>query len=150
MKLIEKEEEREQMSNPTGQYFHSCIVNLVIGTLYCEKGNYEFGISRVCKSLGPLDKKLGEDTWYYAKRCFLSMAENMAKQLLMLDDESIHDIIRFLNDVNDCGKDHILGTKDNYIDEPRETSIKDVNHRTIAFEARQLKCIFLKLTGIYE
>ena len=30
---------------------HSCIVNLVIGTLYCKKGNFEFGISRICKSL---------------------------------------------------------------------------------------------------
>lgn len=25
-------------------YYHLCIVNLVIGTLYCAKNNYEFGI----------------------------------------------------------------------------------------------------------
>ena len=34
---------------------HGCIINLVIGTLYCEKGNFDFGISRICKSLQPYD-----------------------------------------------------------------------------------------------
>jgi len=33
-------------------------VNLVIGTLYCAKSNYEFGISRIIKSLEPLNKKV--------------------------------------------------------------------------------------------
>ena len=39
-------------------------MNLVIGTLYCGKGNFEFGISRIIKSLEPYEKKLGTDTWY--------------------------------------------------------------------------------------
>ena len=30
--------------------FHLCIINLVIGTLYCAKGNFEFGIGRVMKA----------------------------------------------------------------------------------------------------
>eukprot|EP00965_Chrysotila_dentata_P258335 6213187-Pleurochrysis_carterae.AAC.5 len=41
------------------QAFHLCIINLVIGTLYCAKGNFEFGIGRVMKSLEPYAKKLG-------------------------------------------------------------------------------------------
>ena len=65
--------------DPDKKVFHLCIVNLVIGTLYCAKGNYEFGISRVIKSLEPYNKKLGTDTWFYAKRCFLSLIENLAK-----------------------------------------------------------------------
>lgn len=87
---------------------------LVIGTLYCAKGNFEFGISRIIKvspvedderdddddaicvisqSLDPYDKKLHTDTWYYAKRCFLALAENMSKQMLILKvmSESIRD-----------------------------------------------------------
>lgn len=40
------------------QSYHLCIVNLVIGTLYCAKGNFEFGISRVMKSLEPYQKKV--------------------------------------------------------------------------------------------
>lgn len=48
------------------------------------QGNFEFGISRIMKSLEPYDKKLGTDTWYYAKRCFLGLAENLAKHMLLL------------------------------------------------------------------
>ena len=64
---------------PDKKQYHSCIVNLVIGwehslhihlsysltfmsflfsTLYCAKGNYEFGITRVLKSLEPYNKKV--------------------------------------------------------------------------------------------
>jgi hypothetical protein len=50
--------------DPDKQFFHLCIVNLVIGTLYCAKGNYEFGVSRIMKSLEPYNKK--------ARACLLS------------------------------------------------------------------------------
>lgn len=63
MRKIEKEEEQLSFEEPEKKLFHLCIVNLVIGTLYCSKGNYEFGISRVIKSLEPYHKKLGTDTW---------------------------------------------------------------------------------------
>lgn len=71
-------------------------MNLVIGTLYCSKGNYEFGISRVMKSLEPYNKKLGTDTWFYAKRCFLSLLEQLAKQLVVLKDTILQECIQFL------------------------------------------------------
>ena len=78
MKKIEKEEEDISYEDPDRKLYHLCIVNLVIGTLYCAKGNYEFGISQIMKSLEPYSKKLGTDTWFYAKRCFCSLVENMA------------------------------------------------------------------------
>ena len=53
MRKIEREEERVGANDPDKPCFHLCIVNLVIGTLYCAKGNYEFGISRIIKSLDP-------------------------------------------------------------------------------------------------
>ena len=53
MKCLEKEEERIALEEPNRQVFHLCIVNLVIGTLYCAKGNYTFGVSRIIKSLEP-------------------------------------------------------------------------------------------------
>jgi tetratricopeptide repeat protein 30 len=96
MRKIEREEDKAIMENPARKMYHLCIVNLVIGTLYCAKGNYEFGISRVMKSLEPYQKKLGTDTWYYTKRCFLSLFENMAKQIIMLKDPFIDEIIQFL------------------------------------------------------
>lgn len=65
-----------------GPFLHLCIVNLVIGTLYCAKQNFEFGISRIIKSLDPIDKKLDSETWFYTKRCFLALADNLAKQMI--------------------------------------------------------------------
>jgi tetratricopeptide repeat protein 30 len=53
MKCVEKEEDRVGIEEPNKQVFHLCIVNLVIGTLYCSKGNYNFGVSRIVKSLEP-------------------------------------------------------------------------------------------------
>merc|ERR1712022_45297 len=105
MRKIEKEEERLSYTDPEKQCFHLCIVNLVIGTLYCAKGNFEFGISRIIKSLEPYDKKLGTDTWYYAKRCFLALAETMSKHMLMLKDATVFEIITFLEQADQHGKD---------------------------------------------
>uniref|UniRef100_A0A3B4VRD6 Tetratricopeptide repeat protein 30 n=1 Tax=Seriola dumerili TaxID=41447 RepID=A0A3B4VRD6_SERDU len=96
MRKIEKEEEQISYDDPDKKVFHLCIVNLVIGTLYCAKGNYDFGISRVIKSLEPYNKKLGTDTWFYAKRCFLSLLENMSKHMVMLRDTVVQECIQFL------------------------------------------------------
>ena len=49
MRRIEKEEETLAYEYPDKKVYHLCIVNLVIGTLYCSKGNFEFGITRVIK-----------------------------------------------------------------------------------------------------
>jgi len=121
MRRVEREEEITAVQSPDKQCLHLCIINLVIGTLYCAKvgsnsamehmlpscvvggveplcifrwgtcrrglaqqleasqrgpcaglsslpltlqGNYEFGISRIIKSLEPYDKKLETDTWW--------------------------------------------------------------------------------------
>jgi hypothetical protein len=54
-------------------HYHLCIVNLVIGTLYCSKLNFEFGISRIIKSLEPIQKKvqtiLCSDQYRYLALC---------------------------------------------------------------------------------
>ena len=79
--------------------FHLCIINLVIGTLYCAKGNFEFGIGRVMKSLEPYQRKLHTDTWFYAKRTFLALAETLAKHMIMLKDATFNEILAFLDAV---------------------------------------------------
>ena len=56
---------------------HMCIVNLVIGTLYCSKGNTEFGVRLVMRALDPIMDTLATDTWLYAKRCLLSLIEKV-------------------------------------------------------------------------
>ena len=61
-------------------------MNLVIGTLYCSKGNFEFGIQLIVKSLEPVKDKLGTDTWYYTKRCLLALIEKIIKKSFELKE----------------------------------------------------------------
>jgi tetratricopeptide repeat protein 30 len=142
MRRIEKEEERLSFTEPDKPLFHLCIVNLVIGTLYCAKGNFEFGISRIIKSLEPYEKKLHTDTWYYAKRCFLALSENMCKQMLVLKDASMEEILDFLD------KAELSGAKVPSVIGPQIDSGGneiDLATHNVAYEARQLKMLFLKL-----
>jgi len=108
MRQIEKEEERIslQPEHENKQSYHLCIVNLVIGTLYCAKNNFEFGIVRIIKSLEPYRKKLGPDTWYHTKRCFLALLDALSRQMLTLQlkDELYHQIITFLDGADEHGK----------------------------------------------
>lgn len=152
MRRIEKEEERlsynfnnNSLSNssPSSNYYHLCIVNLVIGTLYCAKGNFEFGISRIIKSLEPYEKKLHYDTWYYAKRCFMALLDLLAKNLLVLKDSSFVEIFDFLNQIEKVGKNFSAEMNEEIVlDIDMNTEKKHKN--TIGYEARQLKNLFLK------
>ena len=83
---------------------HLCIVNLVIGTLYCSKGNFDFGIRLIVKSLNPASEKLGTDTWYYTKRCLLALIENIVKQQYVLQESLYAHIIIFLDEAYQVGK----------------------------------------------
>lgn len=136
MKCVEKEEDRVGIEEPNKQVFHLCIVNLVIGTLYCSKGNYNFGVSRIVKSLEPFQKKLGTDTWFYAKRCLLSLIETLSKHMLVLPDQSYNEILNFLDAVEIHGKN-----VKTVIDPLEESNEK----KTAAYEAKLIKRIVLKL-----
>lgn len=146
MKLLEKEEEKRNgpIEDDLDQKHHSCIVNLVIGTLYCEKGNFEFGISRICKSLEPLEDKLGADTWFYAKRCLLALADQMSKRMFLLGQDSFNEITAFLDEVDNHGSNMnpIFGEERKFVN---EASFVKERGPTISTEARQLKNLFFKL-----
>ncbi|XP_030062483.1 tetratricopeptide repeat protein 30A isoform X2 [Microcaecilia unicolor] len=142
MRKIEKEEEQLAYDDPDKKIYHLCIVNLVIGTLYCAKGNYDFGISRVIKSLEPYNKKLGTDTWYYAKRCFLSLLENMSKHMIMLRDSVIHECIQFLEHCEIYGKNIPA-----VIEQPLEEEKLHIGKNTVTYEARQIKALIYEIIG---
>ncbi|CAJ1075594.1 tetratricopeptide repeat protein 30A-like isoform X3 [Xyrichtys novacula] len=142
MKKIEKEEEQISYDDPEKKVFHLCIVNLVIGTLYCAKGNYDFGISRVIKSLEPYNKKLGTDTWFYAKRCFLSLLENMSKHMVMLRDAVVQECIQFLEHCEAYGREVPA-----IIEQPLEEVRIHIGKNTVTYEARLLKALFYEVTG---
>lgn len=140
MRKIEKEEERMNYEDPEKKYFHLSIVNLVIGTLYCAKGNYEFGISRLIRSLEPFNKKLGTDTWFYTKRCMLSLIENLAKRMITPTDTFFHECIEFLENCETFGKD-VRTTIENPLEEPSAEEGKN----TVTYEARLLKYLMLQV-----
>ena len=83
---------------------HLCIVNLVIGTLYCTKGNFDFGVRLIVKSLTPVSEKLGTDTWYYSKRCLLALIEKIVKRQYELHESLYAHIIIFLDEAYQVGK----------------------------------------------
>ncbi|XP_026763849.1 tetratricopeptide repeat protein 30A [Galleria mellonella] len=144
MRKIEKEEEQQIFEDPQKKFYHLCIVNLVIGTLYCAKGNYEFGISRVIKSLEPFNKRLGTDTWFYAKRCFLSFLENLAKHLIVVKDNTIKDCLQFLEGCETYGR-----RVSTVIESPfQEEDVNSKAKQTVTYEARLLRYMFYKLRNI--
>ncbi|PSN41736.1 Tetratricopeptide repeat protein 30A [Blattella germanica] len=124
MRKIEKEEEQLAYDDPDKKVFHLCIVNLVIGTLYCAKGNYEFGISRVIKSLEPYNKKLGTDTWTLKLVC-------------------IHIVLTFIK----CSLFFVAYGKDvkTVIEPPLEETHLHEGKNTVTYEARLLKALLLRL-----
>ena len=78
---------------------------LVIGTLYCSKGNFEFGLKLIIKNLYPIEETLGTDTWHYVKRCFLSFIEHLTKKQIKITDPTFFEfILNFLDDVHTQGK----------------------------------------------
>ncbi|CAF3607143.1 unnamed protein product [Adineta steineri] len=140
MRKIEREEDKLPFETPEKKVFHLCIVNLVIGTLYCAKNNYEFGISRVMKSLEPYQKKLGTDTWFYTKRCFLSLFENMARHSVIIRDQVLMEMLHFLSHCESWGRD----VKANFVS-PLTNKPIHAGKNTVAYEARYLKTLLLDL-----
>eukprot|EP00727_Mastigamoeba_balamuthi_P001461 m51a1_g11311 putative tetratricopeptide repeat protein 30a-like (630) ;mRNA; f:91431-94054 len=140
MRKIEKEEETAMAENPDQKTLSLCIVNLVIGTLYCSKGNYEFGISRVMKSLEDFQKKLDTDTWFYAKLCFLALAETLAKHMIILKDTTYQEILSFLNSCDVYGRTIPAAAA-----VPSVDGTHAIEPNTISLEARLLYKMFLLL-----
>lgn len=136
IRTLEEIEARAMEEYPDRNFYHLCIVNLVIGTLYCSKGNFEFGIGRIIKSFDPINKKLGPDTWFYAKRCLMALIEKMSKNMIIIPDRSITEILDFLDSCEQFGS----RVKANL-----EVSLDGID-TYVTQEARLLKRMFIKLT----
>ena len=143
MRSIEKEEDQKSYQDPKANTYHLCIVNLVIGTLYCSKGNFEFGISRIIKSLEPYDKKLGTDTWFYAKRCFIALAVMVSKQMFVMKDTTYYEVMGFLEAAESFGRN--IPTK-----VAIGTDEVDIRKENVSKEARLLKRVFLRLVDFTD
>jgi tetratricopeptide repeat protein 30 len=54
--------------------------------------------------LSQFKKKLNTDTWFYAKRCLLSLLESLAKHMIVIKDTTISEIVDFLDTADQNGK----------------------------------------------
>lgn len=93
------------------------------------------------KSLEPYDKKLSTDTWFYAKRCFLALIDNLAKHMMILRDAFFHEVVTFLEAAEQHGKEVQIVIPTG----PHDTNIPAADKNNVSYEARLLKKMFLKL-----
>lgn len=82
---------------------------------------------------------------FYAKRCLLSMGETLAKNMIMISDESFARILDFLDQADRVGKD--IRT---VIDTGSEEAKVDPAKHNVSFEARQIKRLYLRLRSNAE
>lgn len=138
--LMRKVERAEEVKgNANGHCLHLCIVNLVIGTLYCAKGNYEFGLSRIAHALdsATAGSRLCPDTWFHVKRCVLGLLTGMAKQSIILPSVVIDEVLTLLLTCQAYGLT---------IPAVFDTALEDNadEPQTIGLEARKLNALLLQ------
>lgn len=138
MRKVERAEEQKSNTNPSENCLHLCIVNLVIGTLYCAKGNYEFGLSRIAHALdsSSANGRLCPDTWFYVKRCILGLLTGLAKQSIVLPSVVIEEVFNLLHtcQLNGLTIPAVFGTAEEDSEEPQ----------TIGMEARKLHALLIQ------
>jgi tetratricopeptide repeat protein 30 len=88
------------------------------------------------KSMEPYHRKLGPDTWFYAKRCFLGLALTLAKHMTTIRDSTMDDILEFLDGVDQHGKDILTTTTPGALADP-STADNDAP-RTVSYEVHAL------------
>jgi len=138
--LVERAEEAAiaALKKNDKPFLHLSIINLVIGTLYCLKENYDFGVSTICKSLKPCKQRLSAETWHYCKTCLLALLDKLSKHMVTVTDETTSEITKMLDSVDRHGR--------NLSFSPQEYSyVPSSCNSTIAVEARKLKHSFLRL-----
>jgi tetratricopeptide repeat protein 30 len=122
--------------------------------LWCcfTQGNYEFGISRVIKSLEPYSQKLSTDTWFYAKRCFLSLVDGLAKHMIPFKSESWEEVLLFLEEAEKLGRSIPAAFAEaGGAAAAAAGSLTGARSegRTVASEARMLRALLLRMKQMY-
>ena len=84
------------------------------------------------------------DTWYYAKRCFLSLIENLAKQIMIIPDKLFLELVNFLDNADKYGRNITTQIIDNH------SAGENQEKYTVSSEARLLKKMLLKLKDFNE
>ncbi len=140
MRAIDAEEEEARFQAAGPPRFHLTIVNLVIGTLYCVKGNMQFGVSRIVKAMVPMDAKLNADTWLHVKRPLLCLLDELSKAITAVTTVLLDEIIDFLTEAETVGQaiPTVISSTDGDLLPGEEPA-----GRTIGEEARMFRRLFI-------
>ena len=102
-KVQEREADGGQQST-----LHSTVINVVLGHLYCSKGNFEFGIERVMAALED-EESLSVETWHYCKVTLMSLINALAEGTgPLLSDAFIDALVAFLDRIQTSCTHHLV------------------------------------------
>lgn len=82
---------------------------------------------------------------FYAKRCFLGLAENLAKHMVTVKDSTFADILLFLDAADAHGKGILTVIAGASVTAPGDKDAVDASRHNVSYEARLLKRLYLKL-----
>merc|ERR1711957_1027025 len=82
------------------------------------------GIGRIIVSFQNFHKRMNMDTWYYAKRCFLALIENLSKQIMIIPDKLYLELVNFLDNADKYGRNITTQIIDNTGDNSEKFSAR--------------------------
>ncbi len=87
---------------------------------------------------------MGTETWYYVKRCFISLLETLAKQMMILKDSVFEECLGFLEQCEAHGKE-IPTINDPLMQMGMSGESYDPSKQFVNYEARALRQRYLEL-----
>jgi tetratricopeptide repeat protein 30 len=106
----------------------------------------------VVKSLEPYSAKLSTDTWFYAKRCLLSLMDGLAKHMIPFKGESWDEVLGFLKEAEKVGRSIPASFAGGAAAAGVAASLssgRGSDGATVASEARMLRALLLKMKQMY-
>jgi tetratricopeptide (TPR) repeat protein len=79
---------------------HCSVTDLLIGLLYCSRGNFNFGLERIIRAVLAKPSKILEETWSYVKTGLLGLLDiQFTVATMRVSDSVLSLILAFLADV---------------------------------------------------
>ena len=78
--------------DPKCKFYQACVVKCLVGTLYCNVNNIEFGLGILIPSFEPFKTVMGGETWVYAKIVLLDLLKNKF-EVLKTKEREVNNIL---------------------------------------------------------
>lgn len=101
----------------------------------------------------PYSQKLSTDTWFYVKRCFLSLVDGLAKHMIPFKSESWEEVLLFLEEAEKLGRSIPAAFAEAGAGAAAAAGSlsggRGSDGRTVASEARMLRALLLRMKQMY-